>query len=120
MSEYWSLYCVDCAEECDTPRLNHGEVALKQIWEMRDRIVAAGRIRDDCDSELEIKIQRYGEDLPVQFFVDHKDHNVQIKSEYGPFFGECAKLVACSTCGVRRHCTLSVGHGEPCKHEARK
>jgi hypothetical protein len=77
MSTYWGFYCKNCDKETETT-YNHGEDSLNEIYNL---IPAIKQIQKCWWWELS-RIDR-NQDGIFEFLIEHENHNVVLKNEYG-------------------------------------
>jgi hypothetical protein len=115
MSTSWDLFCVDCQADCGFS-WNHGESALRTLWELRKEWITIGDKLSDASAQWYLLFYGTSEagDI-VEFARRHYGHEVRLKNEYGRLDNQCFKSVRCKECETYHHCDLSIGHDGPCR-----
>jgi hypothetical protein len=123
MSNYWSLYCVTCDDECGAS-WNHGGDRLQRFLGDEDATRALKSISAwyaDSDNSfcerMDLTIAGLeGSALHLgHFLIAHEHHEIVVRDEYGAIFGTCATGFDCPECGGRAYCGLPPKHEGSCQ-----
>lgn len=78
MSTYWGLLCRSCDVSTGCA-LNHGEGTLAAFWAARAAVAELQR----CAFGVTIDLVGSWDRSPVDFVIEHADHDVVLWNEYG-------------------------------------
>lgn len=107
MSNYWDIWCRTCNVGLGL-EVNHGESTLHELISASTGL-ADLPLFDGC---FELRLLTAGSAaISIEWFREHRGHDLVPKDEYGRFSGQCGEPVICGECGSNQHCRL------PSKHE---
>lgn len=120
MSTDWTLYCRSCADA--GPWDQGREDSLLELWRHRGVIVELSKAMDSVYrvGPMDFSITFWGSSSPTEtlaWIVQHADHFVVPRDEYGRFSDQCPKQTECPCCDTRFSCDAGVGHEGPCSNK---
>lgn len=118
MSNYWELYCIDCKKCLDLEWNHGGELLTKFINQNGPKLVAQLNAIDlgmyhletrfDCGPTQNVCL--------IHWCLEHCDHEIVARDEYGSLFSECAKVFSCQHCKGNLTCKLEKNHQGDHRH----
>jgi hypothetical protein len=120
MSQYWDVYCLTCQKKHGFQYANHRSTEMQELcinapqirdWAVHTKALNALGCVDVCATYIGAGDGGSGH-LDLDFFIEHGDHELAPRNEYGGFMEECGQRFTCGGCGYGHHiCHL------PAKHE---
>lgn len=124
MSCDWDVYCLDCKSEHGFYDCNHQDKLMRELAKLGPRIkkicelmVGPGGLDDlgrpplNLYCEPRIQLDDGGRlRLAAKWWVEHGDHRLVARDEYGRCDDECGELFHCNSCGSSKCCQRMKGH----------
>ena len=103
---------MDCGEEAGVDGANHESSLMTELVRLADFLAGFGKSDIIYEATLMVNFVN----VPLQFFAQHRGHDLRAISEYGQLDVVCGDAFHCGSCGgpkiceERRHVDMSRHH----------
>jgi hypothetical protein len=121
MSTDWDIYCLDCESEHGFDDANHQDKLMRELARLGPTIKTMCELMAPLDdlgrpplnfySEPRIQLDDGGRlRFNTKWWVQHGDHKLVARDEYGHCDDECGEHYKCNSCGSWKTCRRTKNH----------
>jgi hypothetical protein len=118
MSRSVDLICIDCRNSLGVD-INRGYDACASLWFLRETLADLATTRRGLPpfGDLDLEVSIYGRPVDLDWFVEHRGHELAVVDEYGHRMGWCCEWLPRGEQGEngKGFCSLLFNHEGRCR-----